>query len=570
MRWRWIGVILILALALGYKLESIPRGFDGDEAAVGYYAYSLAHFGADEFGNKFPLFFRSIGDYKFPGYSYLSIIMVGLFGLSVTTTRALSAMAGIGTILIVIYWIRRDVLTIDLSRRFMLIPLLAISSPWFLVFSRSAREANLGLFLMTAGICLVFDKGKGLKKLGLATGLLLLAAMTYPAYRLVGFLLLLLIALLEFVDNKKIVTSRIVFVALLGVALMGLSLDPRSRVRAGGLLVGFDNTEVKDVLQSQIWEMGMVSKGSMLGISFSRVFDNKVFHLGVNLLGRYLQNFDLNYLFLRGNPNLPWYNVVGSGVLGLIFLPLVLASLVWIIKEKKDRRIWLFVMGWILIAALPSTLTVESPNQIRGISGWPPFLMLAILGLYRIRSRWLLLLVSFLIFVNSVYTLKQFFIHREYHRPWYSDQGMREVVSYVLDNHTKYKKVAIGNDPYIFFLFWGTKDRDVSQKFLSKNDSKWNSVTSVGNIYFNMPTNCPKVGMTGVLYICKGSEVPQNAVVKKAVYFNDGVPAYSAIEFYPISKMESPNRSLPDRFTYMVETDGRNDGLILETENRLW
>lgn len=560
----------MLVLALGYKLESVPRGFDGDEAAVGYYAYSLLHFGTDEFGNKFPLFFRSIGDYKFPGYSYLSIISVGIFGLSVATTRALSAIAGIGTVLVVIYWIKRDILAIDSSRRFILIPLLAISSPWFLVFSRSAREANLGLFLMTAGLCLIFDKSKGLKKLSLAAGLLFTAAMTYPAYRLVGFLLLLLAALLEFVDNKKKVTVRVIFVAVLGIVLMGLSLDPRSRVRAGGLLVGFENTEVKDALQSQIWEMGMVSKGSLLGISFSRVFDNKVFHLGVNLLGRYLQNFDPNYLFLKGNPNLPWYNVVGTGVLGLILLPLIILGLASVVKEKKGRTLWALVIGWLLVSALPSALTVETPNQIRGLSAWPPFLMLAIMGLYRVKSKWLLFLISLLIFVNSIYALKQFFIHREYHRPWYSDQGMKEVVNYVLDNHTKYKKIAIGNDPYIFFLFWGTKDRQINQKFLEKNDSKWNSVTSVGNVFFNMPINCPKVGMIGVLYICKGSEIPQNAVVKKAVYFNDGVPAYSAIEFYPISQIESPRRPLPDRFTYMVEADGRNDGLILEDENRLW
>jgi hypothetical protein len=50
----------------------------------------------------------------------------------------------------------------------------------------------------------------------------------------------------------------------------------------------FDNTEVKTSFKVDMGN-GHGGKGSLLGISFSRVFDNKVFHLGVNLLGRYLQ-----------------------------------------------------------------------------------------------------------------------------------------------------------------------------------------------------------------------------------------------------------------------------------------
>lgn len=561
---------LVLAVVVGYKLDTVPRGFDGDEAAIGYYAYSLSHFGMDEYGNKLPLYFKSIGDYKFPGYSYLATIPIAVFGLSVASTRLLSAISGIGIVLIVMAWLNRDLMLIDRSKRFWLIPLLVLSSPWFLVFSKTAREANLGLFFLISGIYILYDREQSMKKNFLATIVLAMSGMTYPAYRLVGFLVLVLLAVLNYVEEKFKFTKQQLFVILLGLALLGLSLDPRSRVRAGGLIVSFENNEVQNTLQSQIWEMGMVSQGSQAGIVLSRVFDNKYVHLGLNLLGRYFQNFDPNYLFLKGNPNLPWYNVIGSGVLGFVFLPLIVFGLYGVIKHNKSRGFWIFILGWILISALPSTLTVETPNQIRGLSAWPAYLMLAVYGLYQIRSRWLLLVVSFLIFTNCVYGLKQFYIHKEFHMPWYSDQGIREVVSFVKENQMYYKKIAISNDPYIFFLFWGVGDKNLSQELIKTNSSVWNSVDSIGKIAFNMPVNCPKVGAIGVLYICRGAEIPQNSIVKKAIYFNDGVPAYSAIEFYPLSKMRSPNHDLPSRFTYMVETDQRNDGVILDSENRLW
>jgi predicted membrane-bound mannosyltransferase len=59
---RRIFLILILFLAFFfrfYQLGNIPFGFFCDEASVGYNAYSLANTGTDEWGVKWPLFFKA-------------------------------------------------------------------------------------------------------------------------------------------------------------------------------------------------------------------------------------------------------------------------------------------------------------------------------------------------------------------------------------------------------------------------------------------------------------------------------------------------------------------------------
>jgi len=84
--------ILIAIVALGFvlrawRLTSLPLPPNGDELAFGYYGWSLLHYGMDEYGNKFPVYFSSIGDYKFPVLAYLNIIPATVFGLSEITVR---------------------------------------------------------------------------------------------------------------------------------------------------------------------------------------------------------------------------------------------------------------------------------------------------------------------------------------------------------------------------------------------------------------------------------------------------------------------------------------------------
>ena len=76
-------LILLLAVLLRFwNLANYPQAVDEDEMADGYYAYSLLSNGTDEYGHKFPVYFQSVGDYKYGLYSYITMVSVSLFGLS--------------------------------------------------------------------------------------------------------------------------------------------------------------------------------------------------------------------------------------------------------------------------------------------------------------------------------------------------------------------------------------------------------------------------------------------------------------------------------------------------------
>ena len=62
--------------------------------------------------------------------------------------------------------------------------------------------------------------------------------------------------------------------------------------------------------------------------------------------------------------------------------------------------------------------------------------------------------------------------------------------------------------------------------------------------------------------MCQGPEVPINSRVIELVRYNDGVPAYTLIDFVALS--QAAKADLPEGLHYMVETDLRfgDDALI--------
>ena len=92
---KYLPLILILLLAAVLRLgaiSSFPSGFNADEAALGYNAYSLLLTGRDEHGNILPVNLESFGDYKPALYSYLLVPLVRFLGLTVFAVRLPSAL----------------------------------------------------------------------------------------------------------------------------------------------------------------------------------------------------------------------------------------------------------------------------------------------------------------------------------------------------------------------------------------------------------------------------------------------------------------------------------------------
>src|SRR3989344_6941222 len=96
-----LSTIIAAALFLRlYDLSRIPIGFNDDEAAFGYNAYSLLKTGKDEWGRVMPFpAFESFGDWKLVFYLYSVVPSVAVFGPSNFAARLPSALFGILAVL---------------------------------------------------------------------------------------------------------------------------------------------------------------------------------------------------------------------------------------------------------------------------------------------------------------------------------------------------------------------------------------------------------------------------------------------------------------------------------------
>src|SRR3990167_584518 len=95
-------LIVILAFFLRfYKIGSIPPSLYWDEASLGYNAYSILKTAHDEHGDFLPITnFAAFGDYKPPGYIYLTVPAIALFSLGEFATRFPSALFGVLTVVL--------------------------------------------------------------------------------------------------------------------------------------------------------------------------------------------------------------------------------------------------------------------------------------------------------------------------------------------------------------------------------------------------------------------------------------------------------------------------------------
>ena len=91
-------IITLAAFLRFYKLGTNPPGLYWDEAVMGYDAYSILKTGKDHHGVTLPLFFESFGDWKLPGYHYLLIPSISIFGLNEFAVRFPSALLGTLTV----------------------------------------------------------------------------------------------------------------------------------------------------------------------------------------------------------------------------------------------------------------------------------------------------------------------------------------------------------------------------------------------------------------------------------------------------------------------------------------
>jgi len=155
------------------------------------------------------------------------------------------------------------------------------------------------------------------------------------------------------------------------------------------------------------------------------------------------------------------------GNLFWVELPLVLWGIIQIIKRRK----YFWIMGFLLIAPLASSLTIDGYNHATRLFLMVfPLSFLAAYGLANIK-KFKLFFILMLLFEFSRFQYYYWNFYRNQSWRWWHT-GYKESMQYISENKDKYEKVVMDNSyepALIRFLFWNKID---SEKVFELDDSR--------------------------------------------------------------------------------------------------
>lgn len=378
---RSILIGLIVALLLGafvrlWQLGRIPPGLHGDEAMIGYTTLSLLQTGKDLLGqtNYLALSDPNAGGTYPPLRSYILMPFVKLMGLSVFVNRLPPALFGVIAIFLV-FRICQHVLKDDNVA--LVAAFLMALNPWAIHISRQGLLESEALTLVLAGVVLFFEGAKKPFLYIISGCLFALSLFAYDAPRL--FLPLFIIVLAWFRWGE---VKRAVRYAALGGGVFALFF-------ALFLFQLLFRGEVQEYTRSGILHSSSVVNSVVRGRTLtnaplwaSSLVHNKVTEGAKVALTHYVSIFSINWFFVNGYGNLQ--EAVGNHGQYYVFeLPLFFLG--WFYLFRKHIKTAWFLLGWMLLGALPGGLS-DGNYAYRSMLLLPVPLMVSSFGLLSLVS----------------------------------------------------------------------------------------------------------------------------------------------------------------------------------------
>jgi 4-amino-4-deoxy-L-arabinose transferase-like glycosyltransferase len=466
-------LVLILVLAFFsrfYRFDLSPPSLYWDEVAIGYNAWSILTTGADEYGHRLPLSFKSFQDYKLPGFIYSIIPFIKLWGLAERSVRLPSIILGTLSVLFLFLLISQ----IANKKVALLSALFLAISPWAIQFSRAGFEVNAGVTITLGGIYFLL-KGKFSNK-WLFVGIILSVLSMYFYYTNRIFIPLFMLCYIPLFWQKwKRIKKELTLLLFLGILLsLPLFIFSSSYSRFSQVSLFSDPQIYSFSAEERVFD-----QNSLL----ARVLHNKYLVFGKELLNNYLSYYSPDFLFLRADGN-PRHGVPGVGLLYFWQLPFLIYGIYKLIQIRNSSL--KILLPWVLFAPIAASLAQPSPHALRGLLLMPVLSVFTAYGLYyfykNINSVLKILTNTVLVgivFYSMINYYHQLFIHY----PIYSSRdwayGYKQVFSFLKGRLTDYQNIYITGKywrPYIFALFYLQYPADKYQQKPSHN--------KIENIYF--------------------------------------------------------------------------------------
>ena len=513
-------VILVLIVVLGgflrfYKLNQVPPALNWDEIAAGYNAYTIANWDMDEYGNKFPIVFKSFGDDKHPVHIYLTALVVKIFGLSDYSTRASSAFIGTLSIL-AIYFLARKLLKSDMAGVFSAL-FLAVS-PYHLQFSRGLWETNFALSFFLFGLTLFYW---GVEKINWMIPLSFisfgLSFFSYHSAKIVVPPVVFILCAIHFkslIKNKKLLIISILITLFFGFLVIK---EPR--------ILGFAR-----INQTKISQEAVKNYGGQLA----------------TYIHNYKGYFSYSYLFKSGDQG-PRASVKTVGEFYKIDLFLAIVGLISILWTKKWKTFMILTV-WLAFSPIPGALSTTEPSAIRGIFMIGPVILLSAYGAASLISFLNnktakvmgILLIVLLLGIEAGNYLRYYYTNYAQKEAIEWQYGMKQIVEY-LKGHPDYFRVymdKIRQQPYIFFLYYFKTSLPELLKTVKYDESEsksFNTVVSFDKYRFGNWDIIDSRPDPGVIYIMtpsyyNGLRYGYQFDVKKLIKYPNGNDAFYIVE----------------------------------------
>lgn len=529
MKWLKSNILLVFIILLAgilrlWSINAVPPSLTWDEVAWGYNAYTIGIDGKDEFGKFLPLgYLESFGDFKPTLYVYLTILPVKILGLNEFATRLPSAFFGTLSIIVTYHLVLEIFGRNKRSLALISSGLLAIS-PWHIMLSRAAFEANVAQFFVALGILLFLKAVHSKSYLLIASSLSFTAAMyTFNSARIVVPILVVVLAAINY--KKLLINWRVCLIALFVGFIVSIPLllflnTPQSKLRFQEVNIFAESEPVLRANQ-QIQNDN--------NSAFSKIIHNRRLSYGVEYIRHYIDNLTPQFLFIKGDGN-PKFSIQDVGQLYMWEVPFFIAGILMLFRKRE--KFWWIIPLILLVGIIPAGFARETPHALRIENSLPSFQVITAIGilavlsvipkkLQKIGSG---ILMGIIIF-NFAYFIHNYATHysREFSGEW--QYGYKEAIAFSQEQKNNYKKIYITETlgrPYIYYLFYTKHD-----PVLFRNDSDiyrealgFVHVTRYSSYYFT--DKITQIKDKDALYIATPSEKPDDATTIREFKLLDG------------------------------------------------
>lgn len=524
--------ILILATVLHLLwLDKVPPALNWDEVSMGYTAYSISETGMDEWGERLPLLFRSYGEWKSAVYIYLLVPFIKILGLNVWAVRLPSALTGIMAVYLT-YLIGKKIYSekVGLWSAFFL----AIS-PWHLLLSRPAFEANVSLTLILTGIYFFLRSSTIVHWPSTILSAIFfgLAPHTYNSAKVVVPLLALyLIWSTKLYKNIKAV---IIFLGILVIFATPLIVDlfsGRAQFRYSQVGVSTD--------QFGLSTFAALRNNPNIPTLLGKLVFNKYTYTLHSSAKNWLSY--LNPAFLLSDAgdhtqhHVPYFGVIYLAE--FIFLLYGIRALAGYSSPLKYLPLIIIGLG-----IIPAALTRDEGHVLRSILTLPGWQLLAGIGMVSLSIPWRRILLA-LLGIQAVIFLGAYFFWYPltYARDW--QYGLKEASAYVAEHESEYDEIIVSKwfgEPQLFFAFYNKWDPTWYME-ANKHNLRYEQE---GKLWldqleeYNLDKYTFKYLKYGgpvykkTLYIGKFDDFFENPQTLKTIYFPDGSVAVHIMEGVP-------------------------------------